>query len=249
MTSALLELATEHDTVPLLGLPAEQPAKQQLTTTADAVLQNLAAFMDALILDLLNARTRQEFEEGFAASFLNYVRLVRSFTEMIVATMPQQQIGRLSIDSFNQLEADIRLRGQESFGAAMTERALFTVWTLRKITRLLSVVTSVRAVEASEQAKDRDFARNFLVHALVARFGVDCLVVAMKHNKTIYPEVLEKIDDQLRSVVDAYSWVQQSAQLRARSKSIDSVISLHPLDDDDKQLLRESMQDLAFGEM
>lgn len=249
MTSAVLDLVESHRAVPLLGLPTEQPAKRQLSSSVDGVLRNVAALLDALVLDAVCARTRDDFERTLQATFPNYMRLLRSFSE-VAATMPPQLIMRISVDSFDELESDLRSRGQQSFGAAMTERALFTVWTLRKITTLLhSIVTSRKMIDARDEPKDQDFAKNFLIHALIARFCVDCLVVAMKQGRTIYPEVVGAIDDRLRSVVDAYAWVEQAAELRLSKKEVPNDGALPPLDDEEKQLLNESMSDLARGEM
>jgi hypothetical protein len=248
MTSAVLDLPPQREALTLLGLPAEQSAQRELNSFAiDGVRRHIASLRTALVMDLLDTRTRDEFQQAFQSSFPNYVRLLRSFSEL-AATMPPQRMARLSLESLDELEADIRSHGEESFGPSMTERALFTVWTLRKITRLFnSIVTSEGEVAGADRALDHDFATHFLVHALISRFCVDCLIVAMVHNRSVYPEVLAAIDDHLRSVVDAYAWIRQAADLRTPAKIRDAD-SAPPLDDEEKQLLNESMTDVALGE-
>jgi len=247
MNSAVLELAAPYKAVPMLGLPTEQPAKRELTSSVDGVLQIIAALMNGIILDVLNAHTKEEFAGAFRVAYPQYVRLLRSFSE-IAATMPAQMIVRLSVESFNELEDDLRSHGEESFGPEMTERALFTVFTLRKITPLLYVNLTSK-LEACDAEKDRDFAQNFLLHALVARFSIDCLIVAMDKNRTIYPDVLAMLNDMMRSVVNAYAWVRQAAELRTEKQPIDHDAAFPPLEDEDQQLLNESMSDLARGEI
>lgn len=250
MNSAVLDhLSDQHDVMPLLGLPTEQPAKRELTPSVDGVLRSIGKMMRALILGVLKNRTRDEFLGVLPKVFPDYVRLVRSFSE-IAGTIPPQVIARVSVESFDELEGDLRLHGEESFGPEMTERALFTVFTLRKITPLLySIATSKRKLDDGDLEKDGNFAQNFLANALIARFSVDCLIVAMENNRTIYPEVLGALNDLMRSVVNAYAWAQQAAELRTDKQQFDPEAAFPPLDDDDRQLLRESMRDLSLGEV
>jgi hypothetical protein len=245
MNSALLELSPVGEVVPMLGLPTEQPAKRGLAKSVDEVFRSIAAIMDELVLEVLETRTRDEFNRVFREAYPQYVRLLRSFSE-ITASVPNQVMARLAVESFNDLEQRLRSRGEECFGSAMTERALFTVFSLRKIAPVLySVLTSNRKLESCDVEKDRDFARNYMIHALVARFSIDCLIVAMDHNRTIYPDVLAALNDHMRAVVDAYAWVRQAAELRTEPQLIDVAATFPPLDADDRQLLKESMSDLA----
>lgn len=249
MNSALLELSTVSDVVPMLGLPTEQPAKRGLASSVDEVLRSIAVLMDELVLEVLEARTKEEFSRVFRETFPQYVRLLRSFSEITDATVPTQVMVRVTVESFNDLEKRFRSNAEECFGPAMTERALFTVFSLRRIAPVLySVITSKRKLEFCDAERDRDFARNFLVHALVARFSVDCLVVAMDHNKTVYPDVLASLDDLMRAVVNAYAWVRQAAELRTDPQLMDMDAAFPPLDADDRQLLNESMRDLALDQ-
>jgi hypothetical protein len=252
MHSGILELSAPHEVVPMLGLPSEQPARRELTSSVGVVFRSISRLMNSLLLRALDAHTREEFERAFFGEvFRDYVRLLRSFSEIAETIMPLQQIARLSVDTFDDLERDLRSRGDESFGAEMTERALFTVFALRKITPLLySIVTSNQKLAPCDVDKDREFAKKFLVHALVARFCVDCLIVAMDKNKMVYPDVLASINDLMRSVVDAYAWVRQAVALRAEKQQVmDYDAAFPPLDEDDRQLLRESMIDLSLGKI
>lgn len=247
MNTALLELTESDEVVPMIGLPTEQPAKRELTNSVDDVLRSIDALRTALILDVLETRTAVDFKHAFREAFPQYLRLLRSFSE-IVATVPTQAMVRMSVESLNELETNLRARSEECFGPEMTERALFTVFSLRKITRLLySVTTSKRKLASCDVQKDRSFAKNFHVSAVVARFSIDCLVVAMERNRTIYPEVLAALDDFMRSVVNAYAWVRQAVDLRTERQLIDMDAAYPSLEAEDRQLLNESMRDLALG--
>jgi len=249
MNSALLDLSPVEEVVPMLGLPTEQPAKRGLASSVDEVFRSIAALMDELVLEVVKTRSSEEFNRVFRDTYPHYVRLLRSFSEIADATVPTQVMVRVTVESFNDLEKRFRSKkAEECFGPAMTERALFTVFSLRKIAPVLySVVTSKRKLASCDAEKDRDFGRNFLVHALVARFSIDCLVVAMNHKKTIYPDVLDSLDSLMRAVVDAYAWVRQAAELRTDRQLIDRDAAFPPLESEDRQLLNESMKDLALG--
>jgi hypothetical protein len=246
MRSGLLELSAPHEVVPMLGLPTEQPAKRELTSSVDGVLRSISMLMTPLLLRVFDAHTKEQFVAVFGDVFQDYIRLLRSFSEIAATTLPPQQIAKLNIESLDELEENLRSRGEESFGSEMTERALFTVFTLRKITPLLySIVSSKQKLEACDVDKDREFAEHFLIHALVARFCVDCLIVAMDKKRTIYPDVLASINDFMRSVVDAYAWARQAAALRKEKQVFDYDAAFPPLDEEDRQLLDESMRDLS----
>jgi hypothetical protein len=138
------------------------------------------------------------------------------------------------------LESDIREHARAFFGAEMEEQAFFTVWTLRKIDELANVVSSGKVPDSDKQ-RDQEYAGHFLVTALWARFNIDCLSASMRSKKPIYPEVLNEISDGLRSAVNAYAWIKQAANIRSSSPDIDSSFEM---DEEDKELLRESMYDL-----
>ena len=232
----------------MLGLPTAQSAKRGLTGSVDGVLQSIDSLMSTLVLRVLGSRTQAEFWEAFRSAFPDYVRLLRSFSEIAATMSSSSLMVRVSMESLLELEDKLRASGEESFGPAMTERALFTVFTLRKITPLLhSVVTSPRKLDSCDLEKDKDFAENFLVHALVSRFCIDCLIVAMANNRTVYPDVLAALNDLMRSVVNAYAWVHQAVELRTEKDPFDHAVAFPPLDDEDQQLLNESMRDLSLG--
>jgi len=233
----------------MLGLPAEQPAKKQLASPVDRLLRDVSELLHDMILEVLQSRTREDFTAAVKHHFPAYASLVCSFAEVVSSRATTQAIERLSLDSLLEFEADLRANGYASFGPEMTERALFTVYTLRRITSLLSaIISSHGKVDDCDTDKDKDYWRHFLVHALVSRFCVDCLVVAMQTRQPIYAEVLKQIDDYLRSVVDAYAWIRRAADLRLKKAHSPSE-PVVPLDGEEQQLLNESMFDLTQGDI
>jgi hypothetical protein len=139
------------------------------------------------------------------------------------------------------MEADFKELGSSTFGSDLTERGLFTVWTLRKIYDLAKEISaSPLPNEIAEQ--DAEKARDFVRSALWNRFHVDCLTKSMRAKKPIYPEVVDPIRDGLRAAVDAYAHIRQWADLRIPKPEPDFAPIGWTGDDD--ALLADSMYDL-----
>jgi hypothetical protein len=237
----LLESPANSVGIRFLGLPAEKSAKKQLSGTADEVVKTIASVLEQLLTVAIDQRTAQEFSTIKNQVFPQYVQVVVSLAAIVSATVPAPIISRLAAESFSELEADIREHALAAFGADMRDRAIFTVWTLRKIAELLSLVVGTKIATESGQ-KEKEFFASFLVHALSARFNIDCLRLAMRTNRTIYPEVLPALEDGLRSVVDAYAWIRQAVNVYAPQREPE-LAYLEP-DEEDRELLEESMYDL-----
>lgn len=226
----------------LLGLPAEKSAKKQLSGSVDEVVKTIASLLDQITASAVEQRTEESFRAIRDAAFPQYMQLVISLAGIVSAVVPKDVLARLTAESFSELEADIRDHAVAVVGAEMRDRAMFTVWTLRKIADLIPVIAS-NHVSKEDDSKDNEIATAFLGHALMARFNIDVLRYAMRHGKALYPVVLPAIDSGLRAVVDAYAWIRQAADLR--SPSIEPEIGPVSWDEEDQELLNESMLDLA----
>jgi hypothetical protein len=231
--------------VKLLGLPAERTARKTLPGSADKVLRTISAILDEMVVGVIALRTEAEFKTAFAEVFPKYVELVIAFGRVASAVVPRNTIIRLSAESFSEIEADIREHGSACFGDNLRERAVFTVWTLRKTSDLLEMLQQGN-IDKEQEAKDRECASEYFLHALIARFHVDCLVVAMRRNQPIYPEVVPTVDNGLLSIVDAYAWVKQAVDLRFPTNDDHDAPFVYWSSDDDA-LVEDSMNDLDRG--
>lgn len=230
-------------------MPTERSAKPRLSAKGDEVLKNISAILNEIIFDAIAKRTAQEFNQTFERAFPSYVKLVLSFAGIVSTMVSRSVLARIATESFCELEADLRENGVKCFGADMKDRAVFTVWTLRKISDLLEVLSKSSDVADDRREQDEDFAHRFLTHALRARFSVDCLTLSMQANRPIYPDVLPSMEDGLRSAVDAFAWVKQAVGLRFPSvHALDLDVSAVPWDDEDQGLLNASMRALAHDD-
>jgi hypothetical protein len=224
-----------------IGLPSERAAKQGLAQRADELVATIATILDQLVLDVIEKRTASEFKAAREAAFPNYVRAMRGVSDLVRAVVPTSVLDRLTSESFCELEADFRDHGLSSFGAAIRDQAIFTIWTLRKISDLLERVSAKRLADHLIQA-DAEFASQFAFFSLWTRFHLDCLTVSMKLQKPLYPDVLELITDGLRAAVNAYAWIRQGVDLRIPVP--EPTVAPIEWDDEDQELLDSSMQDM-----
>lgn len=238
----MLATTSASEGIRLLGLPAEKSARKELSGSEDEVVKTIASLLDQMVMQVISKRTAREFEETKKEVFPKYVQLVLSLAGIVTAIVPRSTLMRLTSESFSELEADIREHALPAFGADMRDRAMFTVWTLRKIADLLPII-SEGAVAEADGPKEIEFFNAFLIYALSARFGIDCLRASMKSGRAIYPDVLPALNNTLRAAVNAYAWIRQAVDLRSDSANDD--IAPPTWDDEDDQLVRESMFDLS----
>jgi hypothetical protein len=130
--------------VVLLGVPSERLAKKQLDGSVEEILRNVASILNSMILNAIEKKTAHEFRAVYVEGFPVYIRLIGALSEILQATVKRSVI----------------------------ERMVFTVWTLRKIDELANVVVAGELPDGEKQ-RDREYANQFLVAALWARFNID----------------------------------------------------------------------------
>ena len=223
-------------------MPSERPAQQTLPGSVSGLLKSIDETLDRMILEVISKRTAEDLRQAENDVFPQYVSLVVAFALVVSKLVDRKTITRLGDESFCELEAEIRENGEACFGERLQERAMGTVWMLRKISDLLAILQTAPVIGDDQKDKDAEFARHFFLHALRARFYVDCLVASMRTRQPLYRTVFPQVDDGLRSAINAYSWVKQAVDLRFPSD--DSRLVAPEQTADDRELAEASMYDL-----
>jgi len=236
-------LAPADHSVGIIGLPAKRSAKRALPGSAGSVLKEINAILEGHLDYVIQQRTAEDFERVASETFPKYCALVMAFSGIASTLVPRDAMARLSADSFSEIEADIRANGDAALGESIRERAVFTVWTLRKIGSLLDAIDSAPALDRTLREKDNDLYKEFLIHALWARFYVDCITASMRTGHALYPAVMPVVDNGLRSIVNAYAWAKQAVDLRLGSDDDEAPFE-DAWSDDAEALTRASMNDL-----
>lgn len=215
-------------------------AVRSLTPSTTEVLNGCAAAIDQILRNAIETRTRSDYHRVFRSSFPNYVRLTMAISHFATAVIEKSVREQLVRDSICELEADFRDKGLEAFGATVRDQAIFTVWTLRKVSDLTPQIVAAPLPKGKE-SEDEEFCANFNIHALRAQFNLDCLDMALKTEQGIYPEVLEEVVDGLRSMVNAYTWARRGLEIRIPRQ--EESVEFYPTDEDDRELM-----EFAFNE-
>lgn len=196
--------------------------------------------VDNLVSTVMETRAAADFQGIRSEVFPQYFVAMRALGDLAAIVLPRQTMERLSAEWFRELETDFRELGPSTFGLDLTERAMFTAWTLRKIRDLAQEMQSSEC--KGSQGKDTELAFEFAGTALWTRFHLDCLTKSMRQNRPIYPELVGPIRDGLSAAVNTYASIRQWADLRNPRTEPD----FGPLEwtQGDEELLTDSMRDL-----
>jgi hypothetical protein len=226
--------------LPFLASRSKQSARQ-LSAPASEVFKGIRDAVDQLLLSAIETRTEDEFQKAFSLAFPKYMGITLSLSAFARVMVPSETINRMARESICELEAEFREKALTAFGKDVRDQLLFTAWTLRKVSDLL---TQISAAKATDREHDKEYCEGFTTNALRAKFCMDCLTMALHLNRPIYPGVMEGLKDGLRAMVNAYTWARRGAALRVPSvEAQDQPIAW---DDEEEELLRSSMHDMTF---
>lgn len=224
---------------PLPTVPSEMAARR-LSARADELIRNIASVLDELVVCMLEKRTASEFRELRDDVFPKYFDCVRALSDLISVVVPRHVRTQVANESFCELEADFRNQGSAAFGVEVRDQAIFTIWTLRKISNICLRIDEAK-VAIKDKKADLEFATQFAFYTLWTRFHLDCLTKSMQVRNAMYPEVLEVVIDGLRAAVNAYAWARRGLVLRM--PEVGQPAEQVEWDDEDQALLDEATRD------
>lgn len=223
----------------VIGLPSEKEQAAKLVDGARDLIRNVVAVTDNLITTCVEKRTVEEFTSTRAAVFPQYFTAMRALGDLIGIIFPPSAIERLSSESLCQMESDFRNLGPATFGENLTERAMFTIWTLRKIR---DAAQEIVLSSSRPEGRSNELAVQFANSAVWSRFHLDCLMKSMYVKTPLYPGIIEPIRDGLRAAVNAYAHIRQLADII--NPKHEPELSQIEWTDEDEVLLLDSMRDL-----
>ncbi len=226
----------------VVGLPSKRSSGDVLFGSTKEVWRGTKAAVDGMLLKCIDAKGEDEFAQRRRVVFPQYARIVQALASLVRVLATDQMVDNLVRESFCELEHDFREQGPERFGSTAADQAIFTVWTLRRTSRLLSDLVGTRPARQDLLERDCKMASDFVTYALWAQFHLDCLVGAIRFDKPIQLAVLPSIEDGLRAAVDAYGLAREGVRLREQVP-----IAPEPVvewDEEDQELLDSSMRDL-----
>ena len=233
----------ESAVLAFLASRSRQPGRQ-LAAPAVEVFKGIRETIDQLMLAILETRNKAEYQQVFTKVYPKFAGITLTLAGFAGAVVQQDVINRMARESLCEMEADLRDKGLPAFGADVKQQAMFTIWTLRKISDL---AIQAAGAKPSNQQVDAEYLTHFTNSILWAKFSLDCLLMALRSNHPVYPEVREELIEGMRSMVNAYAWARKGLELRV--PETEQPIVVHPLDDEDHDLLEASMQNAAELEL
>lgn len=239
---ALETIFTIEELRTFVGLPSKRSAN--ISASADELVENVASIINGLLLSAIERRTRVDFIATRDLVFPQYVRAMRALAGLLEIIVPDRRVVEVLVsEAFCELESDFREQGLSKFGAAIREQGLFTVWTLRKISNIVWQASKAGPVSEGEKTKELKLVSRFAMSVIWTQFHLHCLIISIRRNKPLYPEVLPEISEGLRMAVNAYAWIRQVANLRIPSE--DQLLAAPVWDEEDEELLASSMRDIT----
>jgi len=229
------------DLLTFVGLPSKTVGRD-LSAAADELFKSVSGVLDQILIKAIEKRTGPEFDAARKEVFADYYRIITALSGLVQVMVPPRSLERLVAESLCEREADFRDQGLTKFGADARDQAMFTVWTLRKTTRLLSLIHAAGPAPDKLREEDEKLATEFSFYAAWSQFHLDCLLASIRFEKPIHPDVLTEIRDGLRSAVNAYGLVRQGVDLRGRQE--EPSLAPYVWDDEDQTLLDSSMADM-----
>jgi len=214
----------------------------KLSGSANEVAKSVISVIDEMLLLVIEQRTAEDFISVRGRVIPDYLRAVHALSQIIDIVVPDSVMQQIVYESFSELEAELREQGLNRFGAEVRDQAMFTVWTLRKISDIVGTISKAGPISEELKAQDAECVAKFSMHTAWAQFHMNCLVHAIRTEKPIFPEVLSEIQDGLRAMVNAYAWIRRGVDLRM--PQTEPVLSAPDWDEEDRELLESSMRDI-----
>lgn len=238
----------------VLAFPAAIPqaTSKQIPGSAEDLIRNISGVLENMAQSVISQQTGAEFRTMRDGVFPAYADAALALSKLLGVVLTRATLERLNRELFCELEADLRDRGLQSFGAPVRDQAMFTVWTLRKISDYLSQIANGAASAANTNQFTHEKLTQFIQlanecvhHALRTRFHLHCLMSSMTTGIRIHSDAFDLVIDGLRSGVNAFALTR---------KLLDIVVPLPETGDDapewdeeDEALLREASLD-AVGD-
>ena len=225
----------------LPGLVSKKTANlDQLPAVTQEMIRNVSLTLDSLVLSAIEKRSSQEFVGAWREVFPKYFDGALGLSFLVGTTVPKSVLEVLSHGFFAEVEADFREHGLTAFGAEVRDQAIFTAWTLRKISDISQRISEAPLAVAL-LPQDQEIFSNFAFHAMVVRFHLHCLYISMHRKQPIYPAVFPVVINGLRSAVDAYAWARRALNLRI--PATEQECTAVDWDEEERQLLDEATYD------
>jgi hypothetical protein len=221
-------------------LEQQNCVQTELVRSDEELLRGLASVLETQLLAILEARSTLEFIKARDAAWPKYYKARRAFVDTLSNLAPESTIETIAKECAAGMSEDIqKQRGR--FGDKLTEQAVFSLWTIRKVNELAKAVNN--AGEPTDLEADYKLQSEYDLCCMWGTFHLDLVAIAMKFKKTIPDDIQESLCEGLRIIVNSYAILKDAMALRAAQAEA-PLAQVLPWDEEDEKLLALSMKDI-----
>lgn len=218
-------------------LSVSKRSTSRLSQAAADLMCSVAGVIDDLVGSGLAQRTPEGFIANRNSVFPKYFAALSALSNLSRIIAAPVAVRQITLDSYSEIEADLRNHGLAVFGQEVRDQALFTVWTLRRISEVCDKINEA-SLPSEAEPDDKQTFEQFRFDLMWTHFHLQCLVMAMQRNRPVPEAVIEILMDGLRAAVNAYAAARTALDLR--KAPLDVVDSSAAWDDEDQALLSEA---------
>jgi hypothetical protein len=211
-----------------------------ISQVSENLIENVYSVLDGLVTQAVFARSADEFNGIVDKVFPHYLKVAHGLSQIISIAEPAG-INELGDASFSKMESFFQARGLDAYGTDVQNQAIFTVWTLKKISDLCRQINAAPAPDDCRD-EDRDLYCDFVVMSMRTTFFLDCLGKSIALHRSFPRDILPILVEGLRSAVNAYA--DARCALDRRLPVPEEISEPVQWDDEDEQLLRIAMSEI-----
>jgi len=219
-------------------------SEKKLVRSDERLIRELVGVLDRQLIAAVDTRSVLEFNSVRKNVMPRYIRALRALHDTVINLVSDEMLKSISDSIIAELADDLEKQRESRFGDKLTDQAVFTLWTIRKIGSLGREILRAGNVQSDRRQADNALLYEYHAACLWAQFHLDVLFAAMKFDRPICEEIRETICDGLRASVDAYAIMKDALALRhPQTEETVPAVTL-PWDEEDEQLLASSMRDM-----
>lgn len=222
-------------------------SEEKLVRSDERLVRELIGVLDRQLIAAVDSRSVSEFDAVRKNVMPRYIRSLRALYDTAINLVSEEMLQSISTAIIPDLANDLEKQRESRFGDKLTDQAIFTLWTIQKISALGREIKAAGDAPVDKRQADTTLVFEYHANSLWAQFHLDVLFAAMKFDRPICEEIKETICDGLRASVNAFVIMKDALALRYPQNEEPAPAIALPWDKEDEHLLALSMNDLDAG--
>jgi len=219
-------------------------SEKSLVRADERLIRELVSVLDRQLIAAVDAQSVAEFASVRRNVMKRYVRALRALHDTVINLVSSEVLETIVADIIVGLAGDLEKQRESRFGEKLTDQAVFTLFTIRKISALARYIGEAGDVAPDKRQIDIELLREYHSDSLWAQFHLDVLFAAMKFDRPICESIRNEICEGLRASVNAYVVMKDALALRIGQPKENGPALILPWDHEDDELLSSSMKDI-----